>query len=211
VRRLTSHGLSSLVLGSALWCALYGARVFTSGRFIYGFLLWNLFLAWVPWVLALAADSALRRGWRVVAVGLVAGWIAFLPNAPYVLTDFLHLRSRAGVPLWFDVLLLGTASLTGLLAGAFSLRRMEDALDERLPTWLVRGGLALAIVAAGFGIYLGRFERLNSWDLVLHPLEVLARVLEAPGRRALVVTVACAGLLGTTYLAVRERRSEANA
>lgn len=202
-RTLCSNGFLSLAAGSFLWAGLYAGRVSYSGHFMYGFLLWNLFLAWVPWLLAMGAGAALTRGRRVAGALLLLAWIAFLPNAPYVITDFLHLARRTPVPLWYDVLLLGTASLTGLLAGAFSLRRVEEALDGRVDRRLRVAGLALVILAAGFGIYLGRFERWNSWDLLVHPLALLRSLATTPSPRALVVTSACAGLLGVTYLGVR--------
>ena len=212
IRRLVpGHGFFALVAGSLLWCALYGARIHYSGRLLYGFLLWNLFLAWVPWLLAAAVERALERGPRVAVILATGAWLVFLPNAPYVITDFLHLRLRSPVPLWFDVLLLGTASLTGLLAGALSLRRVERALSGKLDGRVLHAGLWLAIALSGFGIYLGRFERWNSWDLLLHPLSVLASVTHLLDRRALVVTFACAGLLGVAYLGVRDVRREQGA
>ncbi|MCA9609108.1 MAG: DUF1361 domain-containing protein, partial [Myxococcales bacterium] len=161
------------------------------------------FLAWVPWLLAMAAGAALGRRRRGMGAVLLLAWVAFLPNAPYVITDFLHLSVRSPVPLWYDVLLLGTASLTGLLAGAFSLRRVESALDGHVDPRVRFAGLALVILAAGFGIYLGRFERWNSWDLLIHPIALLRSLATGPSPRALVVTAACAGLLGVTYLGVR--------
>jgi len=205
MRSLTSYGLPSLLLGSAAWCALYLARVHYCGHFTYGFLVWNLFLAWVPWALALAVEQAVRRDWKALALPLMLGWVLFLPNAPYVLTDFVHLRLRSPVPLWFDVLMLGTAALTGLLAGAFSLRRIEDSFRGKINPWLLRAGLWSTIVAAGFGIYLGRFERLNSWDLFVEPSEVLRSLSHLLQPRALVVTLACAGLLGITYVGIADR------
>ena len=205
MRTLTSHGLPSLMLGSALYCGLYLGRVHYAQVFTYGFLLWNLFLAWIPWLLAVGVEAALRRQRRVLAVGLMGTWFVFLPNAPYVLTDFLHLRVRTPVPLWYDVLLLGTAALTGLLAGALSLRRIADALAGRLPPLTVTAGLWTAIAASGFGIYLGRFERLNSWDVLLDPAQVMACFGGVFQARAAVVTLACAGLLGVAYLGVSDR------
>lgn len=208
-RALFAPGLATLLAGSVLWAGLYAARVGYSGRLVYAFLVWNLFLAWVPWLLASFAATALARGRRGVAALALGAWLLFLPNAPYVLTDFLHLRARAPVPLWYDVLLLGTAALTGLFAGAYSLVRVETALEARVDPRLVRLGIAAVILLSGFGIYLGRFERWNSWDLLLSPLELLASVLAAPSPRAMVVTAACAGLLGVAYLGVREARVSA--
>jgi len=214
--RSTPHDALALSGGGALFAALYGARVYYSGHGLYGFLLWNLLLAAVPWLCAVGLGRAAARREARAAGPLVDGlawalgavWFAFLPNAPYLITDFVHLRARPPVPLWYDVILLGAAALTGLLAGAFSLRRVQRVVARTLgprPAGLL---VLVALPASGFGIYLGRFERLNSWDLVLHPRSVLADVLAAPSLRTLVVTVATAALLAVAYLAVRERRSE---
>ncbi|MCB9593292.1 MAG: DUF1361 domain-containing protein [Sandaracinaceae bacterium] len=198
-------GLAALLAGSGLWAGLYLGRVGYSGRFVYGFLLWNLFLAWVPWLLSLPVAWAITHRRRSVGIVALLAWVAFLPNAPYVITDFLHLTVRSPVPLWYDVLLLGTASITGLLAGAFSLRRVEESLDGRVHPWLLQAGVWVVILASGFGIYLGRFERWNSWDVLVHPMSLGQSLLNMPTPRAAVVTAACAGLLGVAYLAVRHQ------
>src|SRR5689334_3878878 len=98
----------SFLLLSAFSLALLAGRLAATGSASFAFLGWNLFLAWVPFAVALALrrlDGAGRlTPLRTGALGAV--WLAFLPNAPYIVTDFLHLRVRPGVPLWFDVVLL---------------------------------------------------------------------------------------------------------
>src|SRR5690606_5009462 len=123
---------------------------------------------------------------------LAGVWLVFLPNAPYLVTDFVHLRPRPGAPLWYDSALLGTAALVGLAAGGLSLRAVHGWVSERhgTPSGLVL--LAASMVASGLGIYLGRFERWNTWDLVMRPDAVLSSVLALasdPHPRAVVVTV----------------------
>ena len=163
--------LAALALTSALCCGLYAARVIYTGRLSYALLVWNLFLAWVPLVFALAAHGLHRtgRGFGLALALPFAGlWLLFLPNAPYVLTDLTHLGAVDGAPRWFDVMLLFAFGWTGLMLGFVSLYLMHDLVDRvlgRAMGWLfVLATLALS----SFGIYLGRFERWNSWDLVFN-------------------------------------------
>lgn len=198
------RGVVPIALGSGLWLGLYAGRVLRTGQPTFGFLLFNLFLALVPWLLAGTVAFALRRRQRVLAVLLAMGWLAFLPNAPYLVTDFIHLHKRPGVPLWYDALLLAAAALTGLLAGAFSIRTLEVALRDHLPARWVQAGLAVAVALAGVAIPLGRFERLNSWDLLFHPFTVLRALAGVWEPASLVLAAACAGLLAIVTLAARD-------
>jgi len=189
--------------------ALYSARVARTEELTYGFLLWNLALAAVPPALALVAERLSRSGARIAATLTLTTWLGFLPNAPYLVTDLVHLRARAGVPLWYDIALLGSAALAGLAMGAVSLSRVH-ALVERT-RWGSAGGhtcVAVASLASGFGIYLGRFARLNSWDLVLHPWAVardalppLVHPVDHP--RAWGVTLVFGALTAASYLVTR--------
>lgn len=164
-------GLSLFVL------AMLAARMLYTGTRVHGGLGWNLFLAWIPFVLALLLYERARVGpsWRVLApLGLL--WLAFFPNAPYLITDLKHVGQGAQVPVLYDVLLLSAAAWLGLLLGLTSLflvhavvRRLVGVLDA----WaLVVGVLALS----SFGIYLGRVQRWNSWDLVVHPASIVDQV-----------------------------------
>jgi uncharacterized membrane protein len=140
---------------------------------------WNLVLAWVPYLVSLWAASlnllAPRRALLLVPPGAL--WLVFFPNAPYILTDFLHLSPRPGVPLWYDILLLATFSWTGLILAIASLRIMHTLVREHLGGLISWGFVGLALGLGGMGIYLGRFSRFNSWDLLLAPREVLKTLL----------------------------------
>ncbi|MEM9865857.1 MAG: DUF1361 domain-containing protein [Myxococcota bacterium] len=188
-----------LGLGLSLHVILYGARILTSGRLNFGFLLWNLTLALVPLGLAMCLKCQRRHVGFYALFGL---WFIFLPNAPYIITDLVHIRQRPPIPVYYDALLLGNAALTGLFAGAFSVHRVHHALCGRWSRDRATMAIGVAIFASGFGIYLGRFERWNSWDLLVRPLEVLRSIAEAPAIRVAAVTVAAAGLLAMAVLAV---------
>ena len=186
--------------------AMVGVRVAYSGNDHYVALVWNLFLAWVPFVLALAVYGGFRRG--AGALPLVVGgalWLLFLPNAPYIVTDLKYLGEWTGAPIWFDVVLASGAAWAGLALGFLSLYLMHAvvrSLFGALNAWcFVLGALALS----SFGIYLGRYERWNSWDLFVRPRALLGDIWGGamnPGAQveAFAVTVAFTVFLAATYL-----------
>ena len=89
-------------------------RIALSNELTYIFLAWNLFLAWIPFALSQKL-STINNRWKIFFV--TALWLLFLPNAPYIITDFLHLKQRMPIPYWYDILLLFSAALNGLLLG----------------------------------------------------------------------------------------------
>lgn len=168
---LVLHSFYPLVLSSLLASSFFVWRYFYSGSNNYMNLMWNLFLAWVPYGFSLLADG-IRRVWvgawpLLLLLGL--GWLAFFPNAPYLVTDFYHLSWRPPVPFWYDIGLVAIFAFTGCFLAIASLRTMHCLVEEylgRVAGWLFT---FLALAMAGLGVYLGRFGRWNSWDLLLHP------------------------------------------
>lgn len=164
-----------LIVASAMSTSLIAFRWWYSGAPGYLFLVWNLFLAWLPLFAALAAALCRRS---ILLLAVMAGvWMLFLPNAPYIVTDLIHLGrwSHPGAPpLWYDLLMLLAFSLTGLWLGFFSLDVMRSVVSRR---WGRTGDWLFAVTALGLsslGVYVGRFLRWNSWDLLLEPAAVLA-------------------------------------
>ena len=150
------------------------ARIIRTGSSAYSFLLWNLFLAWLPMIFALLACERYRntsaRDFRFL--GLAGAWLLFFPNAPYIFTDLIHLTSCFYPYFWVDLMLILLCALTGLVLGFVSLYLMQSVVEQtlgRAASWLF-----IAVVAAlsGFGIYVGRFMRFNSWDVVFKPRQV---------------------------------------
>jgi uncharacterized membrane protein len=112
------------------------------------------------------------RSVGLVVLGLV--WLLFFPNAPYIVTDFVHLRDPAAAPLWYDVVLIASFASTGMLLGFLSLSRVQQLTAETAGAargWLVA---AIALVLGAFGIFIGRYEVRNSWDVIVQP-SALAR------------------------------------
>ena len=167
---------------------------------------WNLFLAWIPLGIALAVYDAHRRGARTA--WLLAGaslWLLFFPNAPYLVTDLKYLGSWSDAPEWFDVVLVSAAAWTGLLLGFASLYLVQAVVRElrgAAAAWAVVVG---SIALGSFGIYLGRFERWNSWDALTSPRPILADLWAGAMNpvahpRVLAVTVLFTGFLTLAYL-----------
>jgi uncharacterized membrane protein len=172
--------LGALVFASIVCTALIALRVMYSGTFMHVDMLWNLFLAWLPLLASLAAYNLARKrgraGWPIVA-GCALLWLLFFPNAPYIMTDLGNLRPRAGVPLWFDMLMFVAFAWTGTLLGLVSLYLMQSLVRRSKGAafgWL----FALAGVLLGsFGVYLGRFQRFNSWDVFVTPHTLVSDLL----------------------------------
>ena len=211
VRSRTPLGLA---MGAMLtWCtALVAFRVGFSGHITYRFLLWNLLLAVVPWGLGGWLRWADARRWPAAAlVPGLAGWLVFFPNAPYVLTDLLHLAPKPGVPLWYDLALLLSCAGTALALGYLSLLDVHAVLTRRLG-WA--GGWAVVVgclLLSGLGIYLGRYLRWNSWDVLTQPgmmVYELAHRVMFPGQhpRTWGVTGLFGGILTLGYALLRAAR-----
>ena len=181
VRNRYKIAIFGLLLGASILSVLLViARMAYSDSQQYRGLIWNLFLAWIPFVLAYIAYAlSWRRIWLYIAIPIFAFlWLIFYPNAPYILTDLQYLnRITTNAPLWFDIILLIWFSWTGMLLGLLSLYMMHEIVQRlfgRWPGWifvLVVSGLSSA------GIYIGRFMRWNSWDILGNPSELAMDIL----------------------------------
>ncbi|MEW5721330.1 MAG: DUF1361 domain-containing protein, partial [Chloroflexota bacterium] len=145
----------------------------------YRFLVWNLWLAWIPYLFALSVTLLHQwfpRHWWLLLLPS-ALWLLFLPNAPYIVTDLWHLDERKPVPMWYDIGMLATFAWTGLFLAVASLNAMQRVVRDycgRVVGWVFAFG---AIGACGFGIYLGRFLNWNSWDVFFRPRSVAADIV----------------------------------
>ena len=198
-RRLTI----GLAVATVVAFGALAARVVWAGTPRYGFLAWNLILAWVPYLAAVAATALARTGRRgVLPLGVL--WLLFWPNAPYIVTDVVHLLRPGAAITWVEVTLVALFAATGLALGLASLGLIHRVVAAR------RGraaGLALVAVAlplGAFGIYLGRVHRFNSWDVVADPLGILRTLaFDLPGPLSLpamaALLAAMTGCLGLAY------------
>jgi uncharacterized membrane protein len=169
---------SILLFVMTLFC--FGLSLFRIGIThspMFVFLNWNLFLAFIPWALSsfMIINPALQQR-KVMVFLLIGAWLLFFPNAPYIFTDLFHLHKISLMPMWFDLVLILSFAWTGLLFGFLSLWDMEKMLRPfiRKPQLNVLIGGFLFLSA--FGIYLGRYLRWNSWDILSKPGALLSDV-----------------------------------
>jgi len=173
-RRLPFRSGEMLLLATGAAMLMLGIRVILTGNFYYFFLAWNLFLAWIPYLLSGIFRSLKKfEHNRWLATFVFGGWLLFLPNSPYLLTDLVHLSPRTGVPLWYDALLIVLFAWTGLLLGLISMIRVHRYIQASFSEWLSRLLLLVILLSCSFGIYVGRVLRWNSWDLVVRPLALM--------------------------------------
>ena len=165
-----------LVAASVISVILARVRMAYSNTNDYSVLIWNLGLAWIPFVFAAIAYGI---SWSRKLIYLVVPvcafiWLIFFPNAPYILTDFQHLSTNANnAPLWYDVLMLVWFAWTGLLLGVISLHFMQEVVTRafgRITGWVFT---FVVTVLSSIGIFLGRFYRWNSWDILGDPLPIV--------------------------------------
>jgi uncharacterized membrane protein len=165
-----------MMLCVGLCLGLLALRSAATGEFRFRFLMWNLFLAVIPFPCALASEWLLRRPRWFAALPLVGLWLLFLPNSPYLVTDLIHLDQQ-NVPYWYDALLYGSFAITGVLLGFSSVALIHVAIRDRfgvLRGWTVA---LLSLVLSAYGVYLGRVERWNSWNAIGSPRVIAERVL----------------------------------
>jgi uncharacterized membrane protein len=213
--------LSAVLALSAAGCVLlFGLRVAISGRTFYRYLVWNLLLAIVPYLIAAAGVLLISRAREGRPRGLVAAavavlWLAFYPNAPYIFTDFIHVVNKTylraapadwlglGALLWYDLLMNAAFAFIGHFIGLVSMWLIQASLAKVWGASFARALVGAAIVFSGFGIYLGRFSRLNSWDILVAPRSVLAELAEASADpKAILFSAAFSLFILLTYVSL---------
>jgi uncharacterized membrane protein len=175
VSRHRVFALFWLVVASCLCVGILTARMLYMQNGSYRFMLWNLFLAWIPVVCALLLERT--RG-RFAVIVCAATWLLFLPNAPYMLTDVAHVGGRSSNWFWYDLIMFLSFALTGLILGYVSLYIVQKRVAERFGSVRAWVFAILTLGLCSFGIYLGRFERFNSWDVIFNPLDIVIAIWE---------------------------------
>jgi len=191
----------ALLFSSALGTLLLFVRVLVSHRLEHLYLVGNLALAWIPLLASMLLESwdksplesaasaqgapadsassqndlkarAPRAAWKRTAAYVI--WFFFFPNAPYIVTDLVHLGPKQHGHFWIDMLLILLFALTGLVLAFLSLRLMQRRVERRCSWtvgWLFVAGMSFL---CGMGIYAGRFLRWNSWDVILRPWLIIS-------------------------------------
>jgi uncharacterized membrane protein len=166
---------SIAVAWTILAVAVFSARFLYTGSLRFYFLIWNLALAWIPLLCAFAILISQKSWWRILCLTF---WFAFLPNSFYLLTDFVHLYQTEVIGIWYDILLISVFAFNGYLLGYASLFLIEKSLFQS--TKRVHIFNAVVIFLSAFGVYIGRFWRWNSWDVIAQPLDLLRDIVAVP-------------------------------
>lgn len=213
-QRIISLPIVAVVALSVICFVLILVRAVRLQEDQYGFLLWNLFLAWLPLIVSSIAVLFARHASGpirlpgLVALGIV--WLLLFPNAPYLTTDFIHLildrtfqrYDDVGLLLWFDLIVMFLFAWCGLLLGYLSMRHFHKLVSKMFhgaAGWLF---IVAASFLSGFGVYLGRVVRLNSWDAVSSPFRLIEGVLEGLNRDSAAFTFLFGNFILVIYLSL---------
>lgn len=158
-----------ITLTSLSGIVLLTARIKLTHSFFYLFLVWNLFLAIIPYIISSYLVQKLKIN-KVILLTWSCIWLAFLPNAPYIITDLWHLRLADNSIIWLDILIVFSFASTGLLLFFLTIKDMKQLLSCYFPTKIITILFYLLFPLSSFGIYLGRFLRYNSWEILSNPI-----------------------------------------
>lgn len=168
----TRRLVAVLVVSNLISVMLLLIRIVATDERLFSFLVWNLFLAWIPLVAAWFLIRRLKKHpwintWSLVLSGV---WLAFLPNTFYIVSDLVHLQVANDVNILYDVVMLTSFSWNGFVLGFMSLYMVHKQLLSRLTTIHAHGVVGIVLLLCSFAIYLGRYLRWNSWDIILNPM-----------------------------------------
>ncbi|WP_163193527.1 DUF1361 domain-containing protein [Clostridium thermarum] len=205
------------LLLSYVCCVMAIGRLISTGEGSFLFLIWNLFLAWIPFIMALIINYiySFYKSGRVknlMLLGCGAIWLFFYPNAPYLITDYIHLSRisffsfmgsyNMNFTVWYDFVMFSLFIFTGFLLGFVSLYMVQKLVAVRfnkVAGWLMVTG---TLFLSSFGIYLGRFIRWNTWDIITNPVSLIKSVLESLNRHSGAFTITFGVFLVLIYVAL---------
>ncbi|WP_299890706.1 DUF1361 domain-containing protein [uncultured Lacinutrix sp.] len=174
---IPKHNKSLIVISLLLLMSfsILSIRVVITKTTNYFFLIWNVFLACIPYLITIHLSNKKNLN-KIGFVLLFASWLAFLPNAPYIITDLFHLKRSAYNIIWIDTLLITSFAATGILLFYFSLNLMKALLLDFFNKKVSEIIIIVTIFLSAFGVYIGRFLRYNSWEILSHPMPLIEDV-----------------------------------
>jgi uncharacterized membrane protein len=204
------HQLGRVLIASSLVSLLfYAGRVAVTTSFDYWFMSWNLFLAWVPlgfaaWLLHRLKTSAWKTPGNIILTLL---WLGFLPNTFYIASDIIHLQPANHISVLYDVVMMLSFTFNGFLLGYLSLFRVHRQLRRRFSPRQSQLMVAVVLLLCSFAIYLGRYLRWNSWDVLINPAGIIFDVSEpfispTSHPQAFTTTLMFFVLLGSIYAVI---------
>ncbi|SOE21380.1 Uncharacterized membrane protein [Spirosomataceae bacterium TFI 002] len=195
-----SKATRSFIVLSILSISLFGIRFMHTGASFGLGLVWNLFLAWIPLFFALLARRLSQKPFfKYLAMAI---WLLFFPNAPYIITDLVHLDHLPAHLWWYDSMGIFVVAFTGLLLGIYSVSIIHQIWRKDFGAFFAWHAVVVSMGLCGFGIYLGRFLRLNSWDIITHPFRLARYCINSLGNPlAMQTTLLFGAVLTAVYLA----------
>ena len=163
-----------LFLSVSFSILLIAVRIFYTDSMAYFMFTWNLFLAVIP--VLFSRMLVYFNKINLKSLLALAIWMLFLPNAPYLITDIFHFTEMKGMPAWFDLLLVTSAAWNGLMLAIVSLLQVEDFFQKFMSKFKVNMIMFASIFTCSYGIYLGRYLRFNSWDVVTAPISLVKSI-----------------------------------
>tara|TARA_R100001369_G_scaffold92228_1_gene136296 strand:+ start:1259 stop:1921 length:663 start_codon:yes stop_codon:yes gene_type:complete len=168
--------LSLVTVALAFSIIILMLRIKLNTSFFYLFLVWNVFLAIIPFAITLYLHTKENLSPLKLCFWFLV-WIAFLPNAPYIVTDLIHIKSGNDTLLWLDVLVVLSFAMSGLLLFYYSIIDMQQLMTSRFKRIPITTLTLVIIFLCGFGVYLGRFLRYNSWEIISEPQMIISDIL----------------------------------
>ena len=168
----------SIILITVLSVLLNILRIIIWGKLSFFYILWNVILAFIPFIISSYLLLFFKEG-KLNKLTFIVGiflWIIFIPNAPYIITDFIHIGITRSVPILYDILLVFSSASVGLILGFHSLFHIEQIIKSKLKKRNANIIISLILVMISFGIYLGRFLRFNSWDIFINHTSLIKNI-----------------------------------
>jgi uncharacterized membrane protein len=168
-----------LVICTSFSLVLLLIRIISSARYSYVFLAWNLILAYIPFLISnwLSLHREVLK-YRLKLAFVIFAWILFMPNSFYIVTDLFHLDNMGYGHPWFDLTLILSFAWNGILLGLLSIRKMETLLRQAKGKFISGVVICVVMWLNAFGIYIGRFLRFNSWDVVANPFSLFGEIAD---------------------------------
>lgn len=198
----------SIIILATLAVVLNIFRIIIWGKFSFTWILWNIFLAFVPFLISslmliLTKEKKMNKVLFVIGIFL---WMIFIPNAPYIVTDFIHIGTTRSIPIIYDILLIFNSALVGLILCFHSLFHIEQIVKTKHKKNTGRLIMGIFIIMISFGVYLGRFLRFNSWDIFIDHSSLVNNIWEIISQAAMhtevyLYTLLFFVFLSTSYIA----------
>ncbi|MEN8908286.1 MAG: DUF1361 domain-containing protein [Clostridiales bacterium] len=182
-----------LILTSIMGCFMIFLRKYIIGDAWYSFLIWNLFLSWIPYFLSLFLYIMFKikvfkfRNILFAGIGII--WIIFYPNLPYMVTDFIHIKNFDSVLMWYDFIVFSLFIYTSFFMGFVSIYIVFKIILKYYNIRIAVCFTTFMLLITSYGIYLGRFIRWNSWDIIFRPKALFESILSSINLNAIIFSL----------------------